>query len=143
MNLSILQHNTKAYDEMLDLRIRVLLNPIGVPATYINKEKEKDDILIGAYEKERLIGCCVLTKRNDTTVQLRQMAVDSALQSKGIGSAVVRFAEKIAREKGFSLLMMHARSEVVDFYLKNGYTIVGEPFNEVGIAHRIMQKELG
>ena len=60
---------------MIALRFTELLTPIGIPVSYIEKEKEKYDILIGAFENNELIGCCVLSPKNDEIIQLRQMAV--------------------------------------------------------------------
>ncbi|HUC82093.1 MAG TPA: GNAT family N-acetyltransferase [Flavisolibacter sp.] len=142
MQLRILQTGTKAYDEMVTLRVKVLLDPVGIPRSYINPEKEAADVLIGAFENDQLLGCCVLTHVDDTTLQLRQMAVDNTLHKKGIGAAIVAFAEAIAKEKGYQTLMMHARDTVLDFYRKSGYHITGEPFVEVGIGHHRMEKRL-
>ena len=127
---------------MVNLRMKVLLDPIGIPRSYINPTKEKDDILIGAFENEVLIGCCILTHVNETTLQLRQMAVDNSLQKKGTGTAIISFAEEVAKEKGYQTVMMHARDTVMDFYKKNGYSISGEQFFEVGIGHHRMEKKL-
>ncbi|MBA2328159.1 MAG: GNAT family N-acetyltransferase [Flavisolibacter sp.] len=127
---------------MIELRLNVLLEPIGVPATYIEREQEKDDLLIGAFNEDIIVGCCVLTPGNKDVIQLRQMAVLTALHGKGVGAAIVEFAEDIAASNGFKILMMHARSVVVDFYRKCGYEIVGDEFEEVGIKHYKMQKKL-
>jgi predicted GNAT family N-acyltransferase len=142
MEIRIIQHNSPDYEQMLQLRISQLLQPIGVPASYIDSEKEKQDILIGAFENSTIIGCCVLTPRGEKTVQLRQMAVRNDFRAKGIGAAIVGFAETVAREKQFSILMMHARNPVIDFYTKCGYSIDGAEFFEVGIGHHKMQKQL-
>lgn len=122
--------------------MKVLLEPIGIPRNYIDPLKESGDLLIGAYADGQLVGCCILTRISDTTVQLRQMAVASFLQKKGVGAAILRFAEEQAREKGYHTLMMHARDSVVPFYEKCGYKIAGDQFFEVGIGHHQMQKEL-
>lgn len=142
MNLKVIDHGSEIYEQMIKLRIEVLLQPIGIPASYINRDAEKDDLLIGAFELNELIGCCILTKKNATTVQLRQMAVAKGLQGKGIGAAIVGFAESVAKTKHFTTVILHARSGVADFYLKCGFAIKGETFYEVGIAHRIMEKDL-
>ena len=142
MEIKIIEHNSKHYQQMLVLRMQVLLNPIGIPFSYINVNKEKYDILIGAFEQEVLIGCCVLTRKDKETVQLRQMAVATEQQQKGIGAAIVLFAENWARQNGYSIVIMHARNNVIAFYQKCGYEIVGKEFMEVGIAHRQMQKQL-
>ena len=95
-----------------------------------------------AVENERVIGCCILTKKDDRIVQLRQMVVDPDFQGKGIGADIVDFAEQIARAQDYKTLMMHARDTAIDFYKKCGYEITGELFYEVGIGHHQMQKLL-
>lgn len=142
MHIQIIPHNSAAYEEMISLRLNVLLKPIGVPASFINRDKEAEDILIGVFEKKELIGCCVLTKIDEQIIQLRQMAVAIAAQGTGIGAAIVDFAEKTTKEKGFKILMMHARDVVIPFYEKCGYHIADEGFKEVGIPHHKMEKHL-
>ena len=140
--MRIISHNSVEYDQMIALRVSQLLEPIGVPASYIEREKEKNDILVGAFEKHEIIGCCVLTPRDHSVIQLRQMTVRSDYRGKDVGRAILEFAEKLAKGNNFSLLMMHARNPVIDFYKKCGYTIEGDPFFEVGIGHHKMQKQL-
>ena len=41
-----------------------------------------------------------------------------------------------------SRIYLHARAHAVDFYLNSNYEVFGEPFEEVGIPHRHMQKFL-
>ena len=142
MVLKLIVHNSSEYDQMLHLRIHTLLQPIGVPASYIIRENESNDILIGAFEENEIIGCCVLSPKNDQVLQLRQMAVRKDYQGKHTGSAIVCFAEKTAKEKGYRIIMMHARDAVLDFYSKCGYQIDGDQFFEVGIAHHRMKKSL-
>ena len=142
MQIKILRANSPEYEAMIDLRMKVLLDPIGIPRSYVNTEKEANDILIGAFNQDKLIGCCILTQIDDRTLQLRQMAVDTALQKKGVGAAIVASAEEIAKEKAYKTLMMHARDNVIPFYQKCGYAVSGEPFVEVGIGHHRMEKQL-
>lgn len=142
MLIKTIVHTSNEYEEMVKLRISALLEPIGVSASYIDKEKEKNDCMIGAFKENKLVGCCVLTRIDAAVIQLRQMAVDPAWQGKGIGSAIINFAEKTACLQGFLTLRMHARNPVIEFYKKCGYEISGDEFYEVGIAHHQMQKKL-
>lgn len=142
MVIKILEHGSPAYEEMIRLRYEVLLQPIHVPLSFIKPEKEKNDILIGAYAQEKLIGCCVLTKIDAHTIQLRQMAVATSYQGKGIGAAIVAYSEKVAQQENFATIMMHARDAVLNFYERCGYSIAGPQFFEVGIPHHKMQKQL-
>lgn len=142
MHISAIEHNSLAYRQMIDLRIHELLQPIGVPVSYINEEKEKNDFLLAAFEGEEMVGCCVLTPKGNTTVQLRQMAVRNDFRGQGIGAAIIAFAESFSRRHGYKVLMMHARDPVIGFYEKCGYSIFGAAFTEVGIGHHKMQKHL-
>lgn len=137
-----IQHNSNDYEEMIALRLAVLLEPIGIPPSFINREKEMNDFLIGAFEGDQIIGCCVLTRVSKETLQLRQMAVKKESQGKGVGAAIIVYSEKLAKEKGYRQLMMHARDVVIPFYEKSGYVISGGGFTEVGIAHHMMIKKL-
>src|SRR5690349_22702253 len=97
MKIQLVNFNSSEYEEMKTLRIEALLAPIGIPASYIIPESEKNDVFIGAFEDDKIIGCCILTKKDEETVQLRQMAVHPTWQGKGIGAQIVKFAEQTAR----------------------------------------------
>lgn len=142
MKIRLIETGTPAYEAMVELRMNVLLQPVGIPKSYINPEKEKNDLLVAAFEDKQLIGCCILTKIAADTLQLRQMAVDTMKQKKGVGAELIGFAEKLAKEKGFKILVLHARDNVLEFYKKSGYQITGDPFIEVGIGHYKMEKQL-
>jgi len=142
MTIQTIKVGTPAYEMMIDLRMEVLLNPIGIPRTYINPEKEQQDILVAAFEGEEIMGCCILTPIDDQAIQLRQMAVKQTSQGTGIGAAIVAYAESTAKEKGYKTLFMHARDAVIPFYEKQGYHIEGQGFTEVNIPHHKMKKEL-
>jgi N-acetylglutamate synthase-like GNAT family acetyltransferase len=142
MDIKLITTASPDYENMIALRMKVLLDPIGIPRSYINPEKEAADVLVGAFDGGKLIGCCILTHVDNTTLQLRQMAVDNALQQKGIGAAIVAFSEDFAKDRGYKILMMHARDSVIGFYEKCGYKISGDQFFEVGTGHHRMEKPL-
>ena len=84
----------------------------------------------------------MLVPLDKSTVQLRQMAVTSGLQGKGIGSVLMQFAENISRDRGYKKLIMHARKTAVGFYEKLGYQKKGDEFSEVTLPHFVMEKNL-
>ncbi len=127
---------------MVHLRHEILRKPLGLTFDDAELEKEKEDILIGAFEDDRLLGCCLLSPMDASTIRLRQMAVPNSMQGKGIGRALMIFAENIARDQGYRKLCMHARKTALGFYEKLGYTVSGEEFTEVTIPHYIMEKAL-
>ena len=142
MALKIIDHGTKEYQQMVNLRNEMLRKPLGLKFDKEELEKEKQDVLIGAFEDDKILGCCLLTPINPFTVRLRQMAVPNNMQGKGIGRALMIFAENIARDMGYKTLVMHARKTAIGFYEKLGYYTTGNEFTEVTISHYIMEKQL-
>jgi GNAT superfamily N-acetyltransferase len=142
MALKIIDHGTKEYQQMVQIRMDILRKPLGLSFTQEELEKEKDEVLIGAFEDERILGCCMLIKQADHSVRLRQMAVMNNQQGKGIGRALMNFAENIARDMGYRKILMHARKTAAGFYEKQGYHVSGEEFTEVTIPHYVMEKNL-
>ncbi|HEV2354564.1 MAG TPA: GNAT family N-acetyltransferase [Puia sp.] len=142
MALRMIDHGTKEYRQMVQLRSDMLRKPLGLTFDKAELEREKDDILMGAFEDDKLLGCCLMTKIDPATLRLRQMAVPNSMQGKGVGRALMIFAENIARDLGYKKLCMHARSTAVGFYQKLGYRVSGNEFIEVTIPHFIMEKDL-
>lgn len=142
MALKIIDHGTKEYQQMVQLRNDILRKPLGLSFTSPELEREKDDVLMGAFEDDKLLGCCLLTRVDDRTMRLRQMAVPNGMQGKGIGRALMIFCENVARDMGYKRLIMHARKTALGFYEKQGYSVTGDEFVEVTIPHYIMEKAL-
>lgn len=142
MPIRQIDHGTKEYLQMVDLRNEILRKPLDLTFTQEELENEKDDILIGAFEEEKILGCCLLTRIDDNSVRLRQMAVQNNLQGKGIGASMLNYAENLARDHGFKNMVMHARKPVVGFYEKLGYKVTSDEFVEITIPHHVMEKNL-
>jgi N-acetylglutamate synthase-like GNAT family acetyltransferase len=142
MPIKQIDHGTKEYDQMVQLRYEILRKPLKLFFEKEELEKEKEDILIGAYEEDKILGCCMLKKIDADTVRLRQMAVANNLQGKGIGASMMNFAENVARDAGYKKIRMHARKTAIGFYEKLGYSVIGNEFLEVSIPHYVMEKRL-
>jgi N-acetylglutamate synthase-like GNAT family acetyltransferase len=142
MALKQIYHASPEYEQMVKLRHEIMRKPLGLQFSEEELKREKDDILIGAFDDDELIGCCILTKISNHCTRLRQMAVQKNKQGMGIGESIMAFAENLARDKGYKFLMMHARDTAVGFYEKNGYKIKGDVFIELNIKHHIMEKKL-
>ena len=142
MALMQIEHGSPQYHQMVKLRDELLRKPLGLSFSKDELEKEKEDILVGAFDEDTILACCLLTKTDRHTVRLRQMAVKKSQQGKGIGHSMMLFAETLAKDKGFRKLMMHARDTAIGFYEKQGYKVKGEQFLEVTIPHHVMEKHL-
>lgn len=142
MGLKQIDHGTPQYNQMVQLRNQMLRQPLGLGFTEEELAGETSDILIGAFDDDEMLGCCVLTPMDNSTVRLRQMAVLGSLQGKGIGASILAFAENLARDKGYNRIIMHARDTAMGFYEKLGFRITSDEFREVNLPHHIMEKSL-
>jgi len=142
MALKIIDHGTHEYKLMLKLRDDLLRKPLGITFSSEELEREKENVLIGAFDDDDILGCCMLVEQDSKVVKLRQLAVLNTLQGKGVGTAILQFAENLARDRGYKIITMHARKHTIEFFEKLGYKIDGPEFIEITIPHYKMDKEL-
>ncbi len=142
MALKIIDYGTPEYQQMVKLRDDILRKPLGLSFAMHELNEEKDNMFIGAFDDDHMLGCCMLVEEDPGIVRLRQMAVLNDLQGKGIGRALMNFAENLARDRGFRIITMHARKNAVGFYEKMGYRVTSPEFIEVTIPHYVMEKKL-
>lgn len=141
MPLKIIDYDSKEYRQMLHLRNEILRAPLGLRLQQEDVISDRDNILIAAFEEDVMLGCCMLVQ-DKGAVLLRQMAVKNDLQGKGIGRAIMQFAENIARDIGYGELSMYARKSVSGFYEKLGYKCSGDEFVKLTVPHVIMKKSI-
>ncbi len=130
------------YGASLRLREEVLRKPLGLPMRPEDTAGEDASFHLGVFESERLVGSLILKPVDETTLRMRQVAVEPTTQGRGAGSDLIRFAENFAREKGYRSIVAHVRQEYFPFYVKRGYGVRGGPFIEVTIPHYAVAKEL-
>ena len=133
---------TKEYEHAIQLREAVLRIPLGLALTEGELADEPNCCHLGGFEGERLVAVLLLRPLDGETVRMRQVAVHPDFQNLGIGSQLVAFAERSAKERGFTKMVAHARGTALDFYRKAGYATCGVEFIEQTIPHRLVTKEL-
>ncbi len=140
LELRKIEYNSKEYQHTLKLRDRILRFPLGLRLTPQELVKDECDIHLGGFFGEELIACLILSVVAAQRMKMRQVAVDEKRQGIGIGAQLVRFSEQIARENQMTTLELSARSTAVDFYLRQGYQVVGDAYSEQKIPHIKMTK---
>jgi predicted GNAT family N-acyltransferase len=120
----------------------VLRAPLGLDFTPEQLAAEADDIHLAGFEGETPLACMILSPVSAQEFKMRQVAVAPERQGEGLGSRLVEYCETVARAAGCAQITLHARETAVPFYLRAGYEIVGEPFEEVTVPHRKMSKWL-
>jgi predicted GNAT family N-acyltransferase len=130
------------YRQELDLRNRVLRVPLGLVLSQKDREHDDSYIHFGAFDGDCLVASMALAPVNAEIIKMKQVAVETQQQGRGIGTILVKEAERLVSSRKYSRIELHAREVAVPFYKKLGYSIDGPLFYEVGIPHYFMYKHL-
>jgi predicted GNAT family N-acyltransferase len=138
----IITSSAPEYAGVFALREEILRKPLGMSLHNEDLSRDHTDIIMAGTINGEVISCLMLHHISDSEVQLRQMAVATAMQGTGAGRSLVQAAEAWASGKGYTKMVLHARKEATGFYTALGYTTTSDEFPEIGIPHYMMEKVL-
>ena len=126
-------------EEAMEIRKEVFVEEQGF-------EDEFDEIDAGcihlvAFDGEKAVGTCrIFYDDCKESYLLGRLAIRKPWREKGVGSLLLKEAEKVVVEKGGRSLMLHSQCAASAFYEKNGYQKLGEIEPEQGCPHVWMGK---
>ena len=88
------------------------------------------------------LGTARLLEKSSGVAQIGRMAVVRVMRGSGLGGQLFNALVNIAKARGDKEVLLHAQTSAQAFYAREGFVPVGEPFDEVGIAHIEMRKVL-
>jgi predicted GNAT family N-acyltransferase len=128
--------------EVMALRTRVFVQEQGVPPEI--EQDASDATAVHALSRDDA-GRVVATGRllvDDGTATIGRMAADASVRGRGHGAAVLAELHRQAVLRGVTVVELHAQLTARAFYERAGYTVVGEEYDEAGIRHITMRREL-
>ncbi|ACX64179.1 GNAT family N-acetyltransferase [Paenibacillus lautus] len=132
--------------QALDIRKDVFVLEQKVPIDleiddYDRLESDAHHVLIKSEGQYAATGR--ITYYNKDSAKMQRIAVRKPFRSKGIGRVLMMALEAQARELKLQYSVLDAQVQAEAFYRKLGYeTISDEPFDDAGIPHVRMKKEL-
>ena len=106
-------------------------------------ELENQSYHVMALYKKEVVGVGRLHTNDKLSSQIRYMAVDTNCRKKGIGTKILIKLINKAKSKGKKKVILHSRENAVDFYKKNGFSLIKKShiiFNS--IQHYLMEKAI-
>jgi YbgC/YbaW family acyl-CoA thioester hydrolase len=88
------------------------------------------------------LGTARLLEKSPGIGQIGRMAVVRVMRGSGLGRQLLQALIAIAHARGDKEVRLHAQCSAQVFYAGEGFEPVGQPFDEVGIAHIEMRKVL-
>lgn len=132
------------YMDALDIRKKVFVDEQKVPLSIEIDENEALCLHFVLYNdsEEACATCRILPDDKDQTVTLQRMAVLSEQRGKALGQILLQNVIAFCQKQGFKEIILHAQITAQGFYQREGFTEVGDIFQEAGIDHITMLKIL-
>ena len=131
------------YDELVELRYKVLLEPLGLKFLDSFRHKEVSYLHIGCLDslEDKLVGGLILAPVNDEDIRLMQVAVSPSCQGEGIGRALVEYAQKRAKEEAHFSATPEAQENLAkgEAWLANKATEEGVIKTESGLLYKVIK----
>jgi len=135
--------------QCLAIREIVFIEEQRVPETMERDEEDARAFHVLAYEGKHAIGTGRLVDLTSPPEgatghwgKIGRMAVLASHRKGGTGRKILETLEAEARRRGISGIILHAQVHAHKFYLKHGYTDLGDEFEEAGMPHLQMRKLL-
>lgn len=132
----------KHLDFCKSIRKEVFIDEQGVDPKIEMDSKDADCEHVLAFYKNKPIATARLLRISSEKYKIGRMAVKKKFRRSGIGSKLLSFMENQLKNNNIQFIELNAQKYVETFYLKNGYTSVGNEFFEANILHIKMQKNI-
>jgi len=140
--MEILVAETKdLYDQCLDIRKRVFVEEQNVP---LDREiDEHEDIATHILLKDDTpLGTVRYRPLSKETIKVERMAVLPEARGLKLGKKLMDFVHDHARHYGYEKSQLGAQTHAASFYEKLGYTAISDEFEDAGIPHVLMEKDI-
>ena len=128
--------------QAFEVRRQVFVQEQGVSEDLVFDGQDREALHIVVKDGERAIGSARVQFLADNRAKLERMAVLNRYRRKGIGREMLLFLDAVWKDKQVQQVIVHAQLAVVPFYRSCGFYPVGLPFQEAGIKHIKMRKQL-
>lgn len=132
----------EAFDDAYDVRRDVFIDEQDVPEEMELDGDDEDAIHFVAYDDGHPVGTARLRLVDEDTGKAERVSVRKEYRKEGLGRLLMEALEDEARQRGCSEIHLHGQTQVEDFYAALGYRTVSDVFEEAGIPHVEMVKEL-
>jgi predicted GNAT family N-acyltransferase len=126
-------------DALREIRRNVFIVEQGVPEVLEWDDADTRSVhALAVDDNANPIGCGRLLPDG----HIGRMAVLAHWRRNGVGGALLRLLMEAARRDGHRRAILNAQVDAIAFYTRYGFEVTGDEFEEAGIAHRVMERNL-
>ena len=137
-----LVENGKELAEAFKVRKEVFVEEQGISEDIELDNHDSEALHIVVKDGKRVIGTARVLFPVPSVAKIERMAILRPFRRKGIGSRIISFLNTELKNRQIRKAVLHAQYSSVAFYKSCGFVESGMPFNEAGITHLRMEKEL-
>jgi predicted GNAT family N-acyltransferase len=132
----------KELAEAFKVRKEVFVKEQGISEDIELDNHGSEALHIVVKDGKRVIGTARVLFPAPSVAKIERMAILRPFRRKGIGSRTISFLNTELKNRQIEKAVLHAQYSSVAFYKSCGFVESGIPFNEAGISHLRMEKEL-
>ncbi len=127
-----------------EAKLEAIRHEVFVVEQHVPAEIEWDGIDAGCRHAiaEDLAGHAIGCGRLLPDGHIGRMAVRRAWRGRGVGAALLESLILLARELGHRQVVLNAQTQALPFYTRFGFAPCGPEYEEAGIAHQAMARDL-
>ena len=127
-------------DEAKNIRIEVFVNEQGFKEEF----DDIDDISthLVCFDNDKAVATMRFYTHDNSKYYIGRLAVIKSYRGRGIGSLIIKEAERLIKERGGVQVMLHSQCQAQPFYACLGYNAFGESDFDEDCPHQWMKKSL-
>ncbi|MEM7591619.1 MAG: GNAT family N-acetyltransferase [Cyanobacteria bacterium P01_A01_bin.83] len=133
---------TEAKAAIRHIRTKVFQEEQGVAAELEFDGWDETVVHLLACLDGKAIGTARIREIDAKTFKIERLAVLAEFRKQGVGIKLMEAALQKISSSPKSLIVVHAQEYIAQLYQQLGFAIVGDSFNEAGITHVKMIKQL-
>lgn len=124
------------------LRLEVFVKEQNVAMSEEMDELDGEAIHLLALEDDQPVGTARLL-RKEATGKIGRVCVAKSHRGTGLGAALIRASlERLAKEPSITRAQLGAQTHAIGFYEKLGFRAYGPIYDDAGIPHRDMERDV-
>ena len=125
-----------------DIRKKVFVEEQGIPLHLEIDEFDQTATHFVVLEKDEPIAAARIRETEPNVGKVERVCVLPTHRRKHLGVLLMNALEEHAKQSGWKKLKLNAQTSAIPFYEKLAYQVTSPEFDDAGIPHRAMEKEI-
>jgi predicted GNAT family N-acyltransferase len=133
------------YQECVNIRFKVFVEEQNVPEEIevdANEGVSTHFLLVDGDDESQPLGTVRYRPLDDHMVKVERMAVMKEARGHGYGYDLMNAVHEHAATAGYQAAKLGAQVQAIPFYEKLGYVVDSDVFDDAGIPHKYMVRDL-